>query len=77
MIKNLSVLRSSVDLLQEELFGAKLGASRQISWLLRTENPSTCSLYLAMFCVFGLYEESKELIELLKLFDGEFVVAKQ
>lgn len=52
MIKNLPVLRASVDLTQEQL-GAKLGVSRQtIVAIENGKSPLTWSLYLAMICVF-------------------------
>lgn len=35
----------------------------------------TWSLYMAMVCVFGLYEESRNLIEKLELFDCKFISA--
>lgn len=73
MVKNLPVLRAAVDLTQEQL-GAKLGVSRQtIVAIENGKSPLTWSLYLAMVCVFGLYEESEKLMEMLSLFDAEFV----
>lgn len=74
MIKNLPVLRVSVDLTQEQL-GAKLGVSRQtIVAIENGKSPLTWSLYLAMVCVFGLYEESRNLIEKLELFDSKTLI---
>jgi len=75
MIKNLPVLRASVDLTQEQL-GAKLGVSRQTIVAIENEKSSlTWSLYLAIVCVFGLYEESRTLIEKLELFSPEFITS--
>lgn len=74
MIKNLPVLRASVNLTQEQL-GAKLGVSRQtIVAIENGKSPLTWSLYLAMVCVFGLYEESRNLIEKLELFDSKTLI---
>ena len=73
MIKNLPVLRAAIDLTQEQL-GTKLGVSRQtIVAIENGKSPLTWSLYLAMVCVFGLYEESRNLIEKLELFDADFI----
>lgn len=75
MIKNLPVLRAAVDLTQEQL-GAKLGVSRQtIVAIENGKSPLTWSLYLAMVCVFGLYEESNTLLIKMELFDSEFCKA--
>lgn len=75
IIKNLPVLRASVDLTQEQL-GVKLGVSRQtIVAIENGKSPLTWSLYLAMVCVFGLYEESRNLLEKLELFSADYIIA--
>lgn len=74
MIKNLPVLRAAVDLTQEQL-SAKLGVSRQtIVAIENGKSPLTWSLYLAMVCVFRLYDESEKLMEMLGLFDRIFII---
>lgn len=73
MVKNLPVLRTAVDLTQEQL-GAKLGVSRQTIVAIENEkNPLTWSLYLAMVCVFQGYAESKILLDSFNLFDMNFI----
>lgn len=73
MIKNMPVLRASVDLTQEQL-GVKLGVSRQTIVAIENEkSPLTWSLYLALVCVFYQYDNSKKLLESFELFDGEFI----
>ena len=73
MIKNLKKLRESAGLTQEKL-GVKLGVSRQTISTIETRNCSlTWSLYLAMVCVFQQYDDSKALLEKLKLFDSGFI----
>jgi len=73
MVKNLPVLRASVNLTQEQL-GAKLGVSRQtIVAIENGKNPLTWSLYLAMVCVFNCFDESDDLIEKLSLFSTDSI----
>lgn len=74
MVKNLPVLRAAVDLTQAQL-GEKLGVSRQTIVAIENEkSPLTWSLYLAIVCVFGQYENSRRLLEKLALFSKEFIV---
>ncbi|MGC4018565.1 MAG: helix-turn-helix domain-containing protein [Muricomes sp.] len=73
MVKNLSVLRASVDLTQKQL-GEKLGVSRQtIVAIENGKSPLTWSLYLAIVLVFQQFEESKELLEKLELFSTRII----
>lgn len=75
MVKNLPVLRAAVGLTQEQL-GSKLGVSRQtIVAIENGKSPLNWSLYLAVVCVFGLYEESRVLLEMLNLFSADTVIA--
>ena len=74
MVKNLPVLRAAVGLTQEQL-GSKVGVSRQtIVAIENQKNPLTWSLYLAVVCVFEQYEESKELVEKLKIFTSNSII---
>jgi len=76
MVKNLPVLRAAIGLTQEQL-GAKIGVSRQTIVAIENEKSSlSWSLYLAMACVFGQYDETKVLLDKLDLFSAEFVVDK-
>lgn len=73
LVKNLPVLRASVDLTQRQL-GAKLGISRQtIVAIENGKSPLTWSLYLAMILVFQQFDESKELLEKLELFSTSVI----
>jgi len=73
MVKKLPVLRTSIDLTQEQ-FGAKLGVSRQTIVAIENEkSPLTWSLYLAMVCVFQQYESSNILLKSFILFESSFI----
>ena len=73
MVKHLKKLRMSAGLTQEQ-FGAKLGISRQTVSNIENEQWSlTWRLYLAMVLVFQQYDNSKILMENLKIFDANFI----
>lgn len=73
MVKYLKVLRMSAGLTQKQ-FGAKLGVSRQtISFIENEQHSLTWSLYLSMVCLFQQYDDSKVLLEHLKLFDSNYI----
>lgn len=73
MIKNLPVLRASVNLTQAQL-AEKVGISRQTVVGIETrKRPLAWSLYLAMICVFEQYEESEILLNKLELFSSVFL----
>jgi len=75
MVKNLPVLRVAIGLTQEQL-GIKLGVSRQtIVAIENQKSPLTWSLYLAMVCVFNVYEETKVLLDKLDIYSSEFIIA--
>ena len=74
MIKNLPVLRATIDMTQEQL-GSKLGVSRQtIVAIENGKSPLTWSLYLSTVCVFWLYEDSRVLIDKLDLFSRDYIL---
>lgn len=73
MIKKLPVLRTAINLTQEQL-GAKLGVSRQtIVAIENKKSPLTWSLYLAVVLLFQQYEESNILLKSFELFDKAFL----
>ena len=75
MIKNLPVLRAAAGLTQAQL-GEKVGVSRQTIVVIENEkSPLTWSLYLAMVCVFGLYQESLELLNILDIFSADYLIS--
>lgn len=75
MVKNLPVLRTAIDMTQEQL-GAKLGVSRQTIVAIENEkSPLTWSLYLAMVCVFQQYEKTQILLDSFKIFFSSFIIA--
>ena len=76
MVKNLPLLRASVELTQEHL-SEKLGISRQTIVAIENEkSPLTWSLYLAMVCVFEQYEPSKKLLASFEVFSSKFLKDK-
>ena len=73
MVKYLRVLRVSTGLTQQQL-GVKLGVTRQtISFIENEQHSLTWSLYLSMVCLFQQYDDSKVLLEHLKLFDSNYI----
>lgn len=73
MIKKLPVLRTAINLTQEQL-GAKLGVSRQTIVAIENEkSPLSWSLYLAFVLLFQQYEESNILLNSFELFDKAFL----
>lgn len=74
MIKNLPILRASVDLTQAQL-AKKIGVSRQTMVAYETRKRFLpWSLYLAIICVLEQYEESQKLLDKLELLSLEFIV---
>ena len=73
MVKNLPVLRASIRITQKEL-AQKIGITRQS--MMNIENrrrPLQWSTYLALVLVFQQAEESRKLLESLRLFDGKII----
>lgn len=73
MVKYLPVLRASIRITQKEL-AQKIGITRQS--MMNIENrrrPLQWSTYLALVLVFQQAEESRKLLESLRLFDGKII----
>lgn len=69
MIKKLPVLRTAINLTQEQL-----GVSRQTIVAIENEkSPLSWSLYLAFVLLFQQYEESNILLNSFELFDKAFL----
>ena len=76
MAKNLPVLRAAIRITQREL-AAKIGITRQSMMAIETgRRPLQWSTYLALVLVFHHFEDSKNLMESLKLFDAGFINQK-
>lgn len=74
MIKYLPVLRKSVNFTQDQL-AVKLDISRQtLAAIENRKRALSWAMYLAAISVFNKYENSKELIYKLNLFEPEFIV---
>ena len=70
MVKNRPVLRASIRITQKEL-AQKIGITRQSMMNIETRRrPLQWSTYLALVLVFQQAEESRKLLESLRLFDG-------
>lgn len=73
MVKNLPVLRASIRITQKEL-AQKIGITRQSMMNIETRRrPLQWSTYLALVLVFQQADDSKKLLESLRLFDGKII----
>lgn len=73
MVKNLPVLRASMRITQKEL-AQKIGITRQSMMNIETRRrPLQWSTYLALVLVFQQSEDSRKLLESLKLFDSKII----